>query len=654
MSTTTQIGKIGFVLKGAWNSTTVYNNLDVVLYNNNSYAAKGTVPVNTNPTNTTYWQKITDVSSLPNSNINLLTNAYFFGKGSHVSGEYFPLNTLGKNLYDGTGNDCIDNWMVKGSAAQFRFSSGWASPHIRSTTTNLDGAIRQKLPYILPNGTYTFSALVQNQVASGEGASSVTINRVYIAIRDQNNNTLSNYSSSTTGIQLLTTTFTQNYSTENPVYIGSVEIGTRAITTDTEIRNTVSKDIALRAAKLELGNQQTLAYNNNNSWELIEIPTYKNTLTTTKFNNTWDIHTRGKIIFMGNSYTDNSDSWRSWDHWPRHVARILGLGEENVNWWNIGAKSWSLVGVNGEAKFILKLQQWVTQHPNNISEIGAIVLVAGVNDARDARIPSLDTCFSQLATYIKNTFPNATYYDGYCGWINEQTRSNDNPASGGHGNHIQMTKVLNAYINAQNYGWKYLNGVENIFHNKDLFATKSNGNPDHIHPNALGQQKIGEGVANALMTGSCSVSGVNSFDLETIVCTADDGNYQVQQANTGGYILESINNNMVYTTLYNLDYYIRSTSSMSSYANVTFTKGNTYILGNAPLKYSNYVEFGEVLAQITEYDSGNKHSDVLLHVFINNGQLVIQIRDFLDGAETKIIRRIWRFANNTTNLTMND
>lgn len=52
-------GRIGFVPKGDYNASTTYEFLDVVHYGHNSYVAKGTTTGNL-PTNTTYWQPITD------------------------------------------------------------------------------------------------------------------------------------------------------------------------------------------------------------------------------------------------------------------------------------------------------------------------------------------------------------------------------------------------------------------------------------------------------------------------------------------------------------------------------------------------------------------------------------------------------------------
>lgn len=52
----TDLGKVGIVMKGAWNSSATYEALDAVNYNGGTYIAKQAVPANTAPTNVTYWQ----------------------------------------------------------------------------------------------------------------------------------------------------------------------------------------------------------------------------------------------------------------------------------------------------------------------------------------------------------------------------------------------------------------------------------------------------------------------------------------------------------------------------------------------------------------------------------------------------------------------
>ena len=60
----TDLGKVGIVMKGTWSSSATYEVLDAVSYNGGLYIAKQAVPANTLPTNTTYWQMATDISSL--------------------------------------------------------------------------------------------------------------------------------------------------------------------------------------------------------------------------------------------------------------------------------------------------------------------------------------------------------------------------------------------------------------------------------------------------------------------------------------------------------------------------------------------------------------------------------------------------------------
>lgn len=60
----TDVGKVGIVMKGAYNSENTYENLDCVSYNGGLYIAKQNVPANTAPTNTTYWQVGIDAASL--------------------------------------------------------------------------------------------------------------------------------------------------------------------------------------------------------------------------------------------------------------------------------------------------------------------------------------------------------------------------------------------------------------------------------------------------------------------------------------------------------------------------------------------------------------------------------------------------------------
>ena len=53
---TYDVGRVSFIMKGAWNLATNYEKLDAVSYNGSLYIAKQNVPGGTAITNTTYWQ----------------------------------------------------------------------------------------------------------------------------------------------------------------------------------------------------------------------------------------------------------------------------------------------------------------------------------------------------------------------------------------------------------------------------------------------------------------------------------------------------------------------------------------------------------------------------------------------------------------------
>lgn len=53
---TYDVGRVSFVMKGAWNLATAYEKLDAVTHDGSLYIAKQDVPGGTAITNTTYWQ----------------------------------------------------------------------------------------------------------------------------------------------------------------------------------------------------------------------------------------------------------------------------------------------------------------------------------------------------------------------------------------------------------------------------------------------------------------------------------------------------------------------------------------------------------------------------------------------------------------------
>lgn len=80
----TDIGKVGIVMKGTWSSSTTYEVLDAVYYNNSTYISKQAVPAGTLPTNTTYWQVALDSSIIGTTDISTIGDGSLTGSVKYL------------------------------------------------------------------------------------------------------------------------------------------------------------------------------------------------------------------------------------------------------------------------------------------------------------------------------------------------------------------------------------------------------------------------------------------------------------------------------------------------------------------------------------------------------------------------------------------
>lgn len=70
----TDLGKVGMVDKGNYNSASTYEAMDVVTYNSATYIAIQNVPVNTAPTNTSYWRAAFNNAIIGNTDISAIAS----------------------------------------------------------------------------------------------------------------------------------------------------------------------------------------------------------------------------------------------------------------------------------------------------------------------------------------------------------------------------------------------------------------------------------------------------------------------------------------------------------------------------------------------------------------------------------------------------
>lgn len=97
--------------------------------------------------------------STSGSNPNLLDNAYFVGGGSQLGDGIFPINQRGQTSYGGGATTNVDRWWTQHDTATRLTSAGMR------ITGKWD--VDQRLPQVLPSGTYTFSVNVVSLGSTG-------------------------------------------------------------------------------------------------------------------------------------------------------------------------------------------------------------------------------------------------------------------------------------------------------------------------------------------------------------------------------------------------------------------------------------------------------------------------------------------------------
>lgn len=316
----------------------------------------------------------------------------------------------------------------------------------------------------------------------------------------------------------------------------------------------------------------------------------------------WDVTTNGKIIFLGDSYGKWSDE--NWDKWTDNVARLLDLGDEDINWFNLAEPSMALAS----GSFLSILQTWVENNADELDNIGAVVCCGGVNDADSSYIPQLYTALSNLASYIKQHLPNATPYIGFIGWLDESTVPSDARVA------RLRYQVAQAYFRSVESGWRYLNGVENAYHDKRIVV-------DGIHPTADGATRIAECVVNALTTGDASVV----YDFSANISSGNIGT-------SAGTIQQVLQNGWVSTHLDNLGVLFS--------VPVTLQAGTQYSLGIINTSLSNGVDFGTIDVSMTVEDSANITAHGRLYIDKHTLNIVFLIYQFSDGLSAHAVSTI--------------
>lgn len=209
-----------------------------------------------------------EIDALPNrlGNRNLLDNWYFAGGGSRL-----PINSRGQTVYQVSGTEAtIDRWIL-------RNSNGAGSPSVTvqndgvqvsfnaKTASNLQSFMQNVSDfYSLAGKTVTLSCLIASNSLSSGSCIMALWNSSSLGT---NNATVSGSSVSVVGVTGLVT---KTCTLPNPFTNPYLNMGIFS----TDGGKGVDGTIKFVAMKLELGDKQTLAHQENGEWVLNEVPDY--------------------------------------------------------------------------------------------------------------------------------------------------------------------------------------------------------------------------------------------------------------------------------------------------------------------------------------------------------------------------------------------
>ena len=181
-------------------------------------------------------------------------------------------------------------------------------------------------------------------------------------------------------------------------------------------------------------------------------------------------------------------------NWGYYLASAMGI--DNANFVNLAQSGAGFY--NGE--FLNLITPGV--NPNSIpasidrTKVTRIIVAGGFND----RNFDPESGISAFMNYAKTQYPNAKVYIGFIGWsFNEYYVSA-----------FAQNVAFIKYTQCAKYGAIYLNGSEDIMHNRSFFVAETpapelSEQYSYVHPNANGCQAIGLYLANAIRGGKCTV-----------------------------------------------------------------------------------------------------------------------------------------------------
>lgn len=195
----------------------------------------------------------------PGVNRNILDNWYFVGGGSQLGDGVFPINQRGQTTYSGSVYG-VDRWRGYNSTISVSVLTDGMQISFENTAENFGQDVK-----LYSGTTYTLSVLTNNGLVYGSGTPNASSNTEIF--RSGN--------------------FIFRFNRNNGILITSTA---------------ASSTIKIIAIKLELGDTQTLAHQENGGWVLNELPDYAEELAKCQRYFQRIKNSAGSLQFVGNGW----------------------------------------------------------------------------------------------------------------------------------------------------------------------------------------------------------------------------------------------------------------------------------------------------------------------------------------------------------------
>lgn len=201
------------------------------------------------------------------------------------------------------------------------------------------------------------------------------------------------------------------------------------------------------------------------------------------------------FLCVSDSYGEAPTTAKSW------IAKFANIvGSSNVTSATKGGYAFSPASYNAPFKDLITPGAVDTGVPSSydVTKVTDIIVLGGFND-RSTAISTIMSAISAFCTYARSTYPNLkNIYIGAVGW----SMNSEHIATLNHGNYMI------AYKRCGEYGAIYLDGIENVMHDFNLFTAEAPSSNVHVlpynyvHPNEAGSIYIADYLVSALNGGA--------------------------------------------------------------------------------------------------------------------------------------------------------